>query len=75
MATDRTFEDALHPSLPGSDGSAPDLDRTGGRPSTWEDKINGMAAQHAQNAATLAKCFQSRKLRPNAFPDSGRHYD
>ena len=58
MANDRTIEDAMHTSLPGSpmplssnfgssDGSAPDLERKGSRISTWEDTSNEMAAQLA----------------------------
>ena len=47
MANDRTYEDAMHTSLPVSPtplpsnfGSPLDLERTGSRPSTWKDKIN-----------------------------------
>ena len=58
MANDRTIEDAMHTSLPGSpmplssnfgssDDSAPDLERKGSRISTWEDTSNEMAAQLA----------------------------
>ena len=83
MADTRAFEDAVHTSLPGSptplssnfgslDGLALDLERTGSRARTWEDKINDMAAQLAQMPLFLQSVSRVEKLRPNAFPDSGR---
>ena len=60
MANARTFDDAMHTSLPGSpvpdlssnfgspDHSAPDLERMGGRSSTLDDKVNELLLQLAQ---------------------------
>ena len=60
MSNARTFDDAMHTSLPGSpvpdlssnfgspDHSAPDLERMGGRSSTLDDKVNEILLQHAQ---------------------------
>ena len=56
MATDHTFEDAVHTTLPGSPvqlssnvgspyGSAPDLEKTVSRSVTMEEKINEIYSQ------------------------------
>ena len=86
MANARTLEDALHASLPGSPtplssncgspgGSAPGLERMGSRPSTWEDKINEMAAQLAQMPLFLQSVSRVEKQRPYAFPESGHYHN
>ena len=78
MATDHTFEDAVHTTLPDSPtplslnfgspkGSAPDLERTGSRLGTME-KINEIYLQlplFLQNASRIDN------LCPDAFTDSG----
>ena len=57
MANARTF-----------DSSALDLERTGGRSSTWEDKINEMSLQFAQMPQFFAKRIQNRELHPFDLP-------
>ena len=52
-------------------GSLPDLERTGSRPSTMEEKINEIHLQQPlflQNASRIENCVQT-------LPDSIRPYD
>ena len=53
-------------------GSALDLERAGSRLSTWEDKNQ---RDLLTTATFLAKRFQDRKLRPDAYPVSGRYHE
>ena len=73
MATDRTFEDAVHTTLPGSPaqlssnvaspyGSTPDLEKTGQPPRHDGGKINEIYLQlplFLQNASRIENCFQT----------------
>ena len=87
MANARTFDDAMHTSLPGSpvpdlssnfgspDNSAPDLQRMGGRSSTLDDKVNENPLTTRAAAISRTKRVRIRKLRPDAFPVNGHYYD
>ena len=73
MANDRTLEDAMYTSLPRSpmplssnfgshNGSAPDLERSSSRSSTWQDKINEIYLQlplFLQNVSRIETCVQT----------------
>ena len=51
-------------------GSLPDLEGTGYRASTIEEKNQRNIRTNCEVAATHAEHIQIRKLRPDAFPDS-----
>ena len=61
---------AFSSNLGSSNGSLPELEGTGYRASTMEEKINEIFVQIAK-LPPLMQSIQIRKLCPDAFPDSG----
>ena len=82
MVDDRAFDDAMRTSLPASpmplssnvvspNGSLPDLEGTGIHPTTMDEKNQRNVHTKREVATARAEYIQIRKLRPDAFPDSG----
>ena len=60
---------ASFPNMGSPNGSLPDLEGTGHRASTMEEKINEICTQISK-LPLLKQSIQIRKLRPDAFPNS-----